>query len=695
MKPENAHPRKERLVIGVDQAPFSVLNNEFCLAYPLFVESTGEDLEPEDFGNRGRLWWMTTRVQHDQLIPGTLHVVTIENAVQPAGDDPDKDQFQVDISSHSLRSENWFEVLEVDAPMPSVDDLAHRGIPRGRRPLQHAIVRFTDRVVGPMSCRWTLSDQTVRLVAVEHDSVTPRTRPSTDLDGHPALKDVAWWAGKHDKNSSGGQFEVRHKLMRSDAVASFLADGSEFDYVPLDEVARTYQERLRRSDFKREIYDEPISRLEQLLSLDDESERSRFERFRGAHEAMRERRPESEEFSQALRSRLISFSPRPAEQRSLPTPQAVIEPARAEAGEPEERPKAEARKEWTESSFLQHFVQGVQAAGFHFDQADLVAFHMALKASPMVVLAGRSGVGKSSLPRLYARAMGAFDDYHIISVRPDWMDDRDVVGAYDSLAERFIPAATGLVDFLRDSAELEERGDGRLRLLVLDEMNLARVEYYFASFLSALEAPLGERKIRVFSPGVAGEDDPYRDCATLRIPENVRFVGTINIDETTHFLSAKVLDRACLQTFAAPELRDAARTIDESRMEPDSPLAWTTWQGWRGDRDRVESFVEATLWELNKHLQSIRSGLGFRTHHRMLDFVAGAAGPDRPMATNHALDLALLQLVLPRVRADHPDFPEVVPALLRLLPAETYPRSNHILQELRDGEGAVDFWQLT
>lgn len=698
MNPKEAIDKGIRLVVGVDQTPFDALANQFCLAYPLFVEENGDDLSVKQFGNRGRLWWKTDNVPQDQLIPGTLHVVSIENSIQAIGDDPDKDRFQVQLGNRSSSTEHWFEIISVDEPMPTVDELAHRGLPCETRPFPLAVVQFKDRVVGPMRTDWTLSDQTVRLMAADLDRSLMRSRPSSDLEGAKGVKKVRWAAGEFDKNSSSGAFEVSRRLFSATGATEFLEAGEQIDAVPLDEVARIFQERLRNSSYKRKIHDDPINRIEALLPEGDELEWNRFERFRAAFEAKLKGLPEAAEFSSQLLSRLTGFMPPLDEAPAVtPDPAPKLQKAAGGASKPAEKNEPVEVPDpavWSEAGFLQHLIQGVQAAGYHFEEADLVAFHMALKASPMVVLAGRSGVGKSSLPRLYARSMGASDDLLHVAVRPDWMDDRDVVGAYDPLSQRFLPAATELVDFLRESSRLEAAGDGRLRIVVLDEMNLARVEYYFASFLSALEQPSESRYIRVFSPSVAQEDDPYLDCARLRIPDNVRFVGTVNIDETTHFLSPKVLDRVCLQTFAPPRLRESTQELDESRVDPVTPVAWSEWKAWKGDRGVVEGFVTRTLHELHSKLELIRSGLGHRTQHRCLDFVAGATGPNRPMQAMAALDLALLQLVLPRIRADHQDFPDVAPQLIELLPEENYPRSNRLLKELRDGGGTLDFWQL-
>ncbi|MEM8712172.1 MAG: hypothetical protein AAGG01_14575, partial [Planctomycetota bacterium] len=347
-----------------------------------------------------------------------------------------------------------------------------------------------------------------------------------------------------------------------------------------------------------------------------------------------------------------------------------------------------------EAEFFGRLVESIAATGFKFDQSDLLAFHLGLKASKLSVLAGRSGVGKSSLPRLYARALGADDGMLTVPVRPDWLDDRDVVGAYDPLSKRFVPAATGLVDYLIHANAAANDPGAPMRLLVLDEMNLARVEYYFATFLSAMEQPREQRGLRLFSPGLLAEDDPYRAHSWLPIPDSLRIVGTVNIDETTHFFSPKVLDRACVQTFGRPDLRRVAAVIDEAASQRAEPVTWARWSSWIGEGTDVPPWVQTQLAELNELLIPLRSGLGYRTMHRCLSYVAGARGLGDFCTIQHALDLAIVEFILPRLRIDQPDFLDGLDELLAALQETEYPRSHQLVARMKTLGGVGDFWQL-
>lgn len=139
-------------------------------------------------------------------------------------------------------------------------------------------------------------------------------------------------------------------------------------------------------------------------------------------------------------------------------------------------------------------------------------------------------------------------------MRSDWTDPRGLVGFFNPLTNSY--ARTAVVDLLLRAAD----DPGQPYIVVLDEMNLARVEYYFSDFLSALES--GD-PIELMSPGVEeellalGHDEVP---AQLEVPSNVSFVGTVNIDETTHAFSPKVLDRANVIEFSDVDACSRAST---------------------------------------------------------------------------------------------------------------------------------------
>lgn len=345
----------------------------------------------------------------------------------------------------------------------------------------------------------------------------------------------------------------------------------------------------------------------------------------------------------------------------------------------------------TEAAFLDQLGSVVRHRGYVFDSEDQANFHISVKTGVWTVLAGPSGIGKSSLPRLYAEALGASEEMLWIPVRPDWMDDRDVIGAFNALTGRFEPAASGLVDRLIAAAEDRARGRGGIYIVCLDEMNLARVEHYFAQFLSLFELPPAHRRLNLFARGLEQAGDPYAHHRSLLLPESVRIVGTVNVDETTHFFSPKVIDRMSLLILEEPAMGSAG-SLDETTAIPGlRPVHHANWSSWIRPARGAPPAAVGLLKDVDRVLREHRSGTGFRVRDRFLAYVASAEGI---LPEDRAIDLAFAQIILPRLRTAAPHFVEMIERLSKLLHAGRFPRSGGLLDRLRATEGEHDFFQL-
>jgi len=163
-----------------------------------------------------------------------------------------------------------------------------------------------------------------------------------------------------------------------------------------------------------------------------------------------------------------------------------------------------------------------------FDIELLENYFLSLKVKPFVIFTGNSGTGKSKLAKEFAEYLNC--PYEMIAVGSNWTDNRNIVGYYNPITDDYMK--TPSYNLIKE-ADISEKPS----FLILDEMNLSRVEYYFSDILSSIESG---KKINLNTDDVENKNIPKY----LSLSENLYIVGTVNIDETTHMFSPKVLDRA-------------------------------------------------------------------------------------------------------------------------------------------------------
>ena len=184
-----------------------------------------------------------------------------------------------------------------------------------------------------------------------------------------------------------------------------------------------------------------------------------------------------------------------------------------------------------------------QRRNLYYSMSDFVNVHTSIKCNNLVILSGLSGTGKSAMVDIYAKALNLDDRLLVIPVRPSWNDDADLLGYVDLVHNVYRPSDTGFVDFLVNSQK--EENLGKMYIVCFDEMNLARVEHYFSQFLSLLERQKGDRILQLYDNQYIGRLYNSKDYpSSIVIGDNIRFIGTVNIDESTYHFSDKVLDRA-------------------------------------------------------------------------------------------------------------------------------------------------------
>lgn len=217
--------------------------------------------------------------------------------------------------------------------------------------------------------------------------------------------------------------------------------------------------------------------------------------------------------------------------------------------------------EWT-----QFIVDYAKDSRLHlsYSQADIACFFAGLGACRLSILQGMSGTGKTSLPKIVAEAINGVCD--IVEVESSWKDKNELLGYYNEFSEKYTPKK------FTQALYRAALNPGIVTFIVLDEMNLSRIEYYFSDFLSLMEAEENRREIKLVNiPLFRREENglvsykALQEGHTLKVPANVWFVGTANRDESTFVISDKVYDRAYTMNFnkRAPKVRDFSAPIPQ------------------------------------------------------------------------------------------------------------------------------------
>lgn len=229
----------------------------------------------------------------------------------------------------------------------------------------------------------------------------------------------------------------------------------------------------------------------------------------------------------------------------------------------------------TEMEWLDEIKKQTEKDGIKINSRLFEAYHTSLKNSswsPLTVLAGVSGTGKSELPGKYAKHGGL--NFLPIPVKPDWDSPQSLFGFFNSVENRF--EAQDVLKVLNQMSDQQSEFYNQMSIILLDEMNLAHVELYFSDLLSKLESRRDNPG--VYLPFSLGEDDDLR----VKLSPNVLWTGTMNEDETTKSLSDKVIDRSTLITFPRPhEL--FSRPVNKNQVEgrfSSSKLHRKTWTQW-------------------------------------------------------------------------------------------------------------------
>ena len=310
----------------------------------------------------------------------------------------------------------------------------------------------------------------------------------------------------------------------------------------------------------------------------------------------------------------------------------------------------------SEWEFIEHFEAVAKKDGLFYTKRDLINFHTAVKSSSLVILSGLSGTGKSQLVQCYAKALGLGDEgFHMIPVRPNWNDDSDLIGFVDSMHMVYRPSDTGFINTLMEACQ--ERNKNKLYLICFDEMNLARVEHYFSQFLSILEMPEKSRILRLYSSEYGSRlynSDKYKQ--TVEIGNNIRFIGTVNIDESTFHFSDKVFDRANVIKLDIVPYTDWKTGEVSTKASYFKEWTYEEYQKWvRLPKDNILLDQEREfIWRVHELLNSCGKNLGAgpRILKQIAKYLVNLPSSDNKenISRREGFDIQFVQRIMTKIR---------------------------------------------
>ncbi len=277
----------------------------------------------------------------------------------------------------------------------------------------------------------------------------------------------------------------------------------------------------------------------------------------------------------------------------------------------------------------------------YYSIEDVRCFVAGLCMSRLHILQGISGTGKTSLPKAFARAIGA--GWRLVPVQAGWRDREDLIGHYNSFQNKYYES-----EFLKALYDAQcPAFSERPFVIILDEMNLSHPEQYFADFISLMEQEQSEQIVALTTFPVPNAPRLLVNGSQIRIPPNVWFIGTANHDETTMDFADKTYDRA--HVMELPRHRTEFQVQNRQRRQ--DPLAMSgllsaveSARGQNGgSAKRVAEYLDCHFLDLLG--ESFGIGWGNRLE-RQLDFYVPmvlACGGSIGEATDHILSTKLLR----------------------------------------------------
>ncbi|WP_273127558.1 MrcB family domain-containing protein [Bacillus weihaiensis] len=329
------------------------------------------------------------------------------------------------------------------------------------------------------------------------------------------------------------------------------------------------------------------------------------------------------------------------------------------------------------SEIIEQINTYIASKGFYYQKEEIINLFLSLKTKPFVIISGISGTGKTKIVQWFAESIGATEDngqFSLIPVRPDWNDGSDLLGYVDIKGDFKEGPLTKVLKRAEENPTLPY-------FVLLDEMNLARVEYYFSDMLSVMESRRWEDGEIVTSKLLSDEVANK----TVTLPPNVYIIGTVNMDETTHPFSKKVLDRANTIEFNEVNLSYLSflNDLEESeRLELKNEQLTGSYLHLKDVYKEHSSIVETATYELvkiNDILKPIGAHIGYRVRDEICFYLAYNEEGSL-FSFEQAFDRCVLQKILPRISGSDYRVQSVLDGLYTFCTNKVY--SEDVMDEL-------------
>lgn len=321
----------------------------------------------------------------------------------------------------------------------------------------------------------------------------------------------------------------------------------------------------------------------------------------------------------------------------------------------------------SEIKFLEKFKQYLFNEGLCYRDIDLYNFHVCLKTNPLTIISGMAGTGKTRLAVAYAKALGLDEEhYTVIPISPAYTEPADIIGYLNTSKEEFIPSETGIADILKRAHDRKDE----LFMIIFDEMNLSQVEYWFSPFISLLEMKEDERKLILYNKNSnCKNSDKYP--AQITVGDNVLFVGTVNIDETTKDFSDRLLDRAnviTLESVPFMEMKDLFKN-KKNTNHTESFVESKFIRSWRRTVDfPIDVFKDIELKFFDKLHNLINSfdkqkGVSYRTLQHIALYILNIPEDEKGQKLidrGRAIDIAIKQRILTKIKGHQEQFGRLI-----------------------------------